>query len=185
MKRVLLLGDSIREHCQVEVQKMLGRDYAVYFPWENGRFSAYTLNSLSIWLEKIPTEYLDIIHWNNGLWDTGILSAENHCFCDLDLYLKNMERIYNILRVRTNAKIVLATTTPVRKEKETSHPLEEIQRYNKALVNKFTGKVDAINDLYSLVYPEREKMICDDYVHPNEYGKKKIAEQMCTYIRKF
>lgn len=26
MKRVLLLGDSIREHCQTVVQKMLGED---------------------------------------------------------------------------------------------------------------------------------------------------------------
>ncbi len=189
MKRVLLLGDSIREYCQTEVQKILGREYAVYFPWENGRFSGYTLNSLRYWLEKIPVEYLDTIHWNNGLWDTAILYGENKCFCGLEEYLDNMERILTTLRNSTNAKIILATTTPTRKEKEnmekSRHCLSDIQRYNEALVKKLSGRVDAINDLYSLVLPEREKMISNDFIHPNTYGTQRISQQICDAIRAF
>lgn len=186
MKKVLLLGDSIREHYQTVVQKNLGKDYAIYFPWENGRFSAFTLNSLRYWLYNIPAEQLDVIHWNNGLWDVAHINGEDACFCDLDTYLDNMERIYEVLRKQTNAKIILATITPTRKEKEDNeisrHYLSDIKRYNEALIKKFEGRVDAINDLYSLVIEEREKMICDDYIHPTEYGKTKLAEQVCKYI---
>lgn len=188
MKRVLLLGDSIREHCQTVVQKMLGEDYAVYFPWENGRFSAFTLNSLHMWFYNIPIEQIDVIHWNNGLWDIAHVNEEGRNFCDLETYLENMERILATLRRLTNAKIILATTTPTRQEKEnlenSRHYLVDIQRYNKALVERFSGRVDAINDLYSLVLPEKEKMISDDFIHPNAYGKQKISEQICDFIRR-
>ena len=174
MKRVLLLGDSIREYCQLEVEKKLGEDYAVYYPWENGRFSAYTLNSLRYWFDMIPADKIDVIHWNNGLWDAGRINGEDRCFTDLNVYIDNMVRIYEVLRKRTHAKIILATTTPTRKEKE-NHPVSrhfvtDIRAYNDALLNALGKKVDDVDDLFSLIMPEREKLISDDFIHPNPMG---------------
>ena len=71
MKEVLLLGDSIRMFYQERVKELLGEEYNVSAPEENCRFSMYTLNSLRTWLPGFPKP--DIIHWNNGLWDTAIL----------------------------------------------------------------------------------------------------------------
>ena len=43
MKKVLLLGDSIRMGYQSEVKKLLENEYEVMYPEDNGRFAAYTL----------------------------------------------------------------------------------------------------------------------------------------------
>ena len=75
MKQVLLLGDSIRMFYQERVRQLLGEDYQLSAPEENCRFAAYTLNSLRMWLPKVPKP--DIIHWNNGLWDTAVLYPED------------------------------------------------------------------------------------------------------------
>ena len=43
MKRVLLLGDSIRMGYDSMVKELLSDKYEVLFPEDNGRFSSYTL----------------------------------------------------------------------------------------------------------------------------------------------
>lgn len=43
MKRVLLLGDSIRMGYDSMVKELLSDKYEVFFPEDNGRFSSYTL----------------------------------------------------------------------------------------------------------------------------------------------
>ena len=71
MTKILLLGDSIRENYQEKVKELLfGDNCEIFHPDENCRFSRYTLNSLKFWLPMCPNP--DIVHWNNGLWDTLI-----------------------------------------------------------------------------------------------------------------
>ena len=118
MKKVFLLGDSIRENYQEKVIEKLGEGYQVFYPNENCRFSAYTLNCLRYWFEPVP-EDIDVIHWNNGLWDTAFINDEGVPFLSIDDYIKYMQRILISLRSRRpKAKIILATITPTRKEKE-------------------------------------------------------------------
>ena len=196
MVKILLLGDSIRGGYQHKVQEKLGENYKVFAPNDNCRFSAYTLNSVRFWLglQALPEvkEFMtepDIIHWNNGLWDVARLFGENRCFCSLDEYLSNMERTYNFLRKNTKAKIILATTTPTRKEKEldpmVSHFVADIERYNKALIERLGDKVDCVNDLFSLVMSEREKIIReDDLIHLTDYGKEVCSNAVVQSIFK-
>lgn len=194
MKKVLLIGDSIRGGYQQKVQEKLGENYQVFGPKENCRFSAYTLNSVRFWLGLQPLpevkEFMtepDIIHWNNGLWDTARLFGENRCFCDIEEYLSNMERTYEFLRKHTNAKIILATTTPTRKEKEldekVGHFVSDIEEYNRRLVERLGEKVDLVNDLFSVVIKEREKIIKEeDLIHLTEYGKEVCSDQVVKAI---
>lgn len=194
MKRVLLIGDSICGGYYQKVTEKLGDNYQVFKVKDNCRFSAYTLNSVRFWLglQSLPEvkEFFtnpDIIHWNNGLWDVARLFGEDRCFCNLEEYLSNMERIYNFLRKFTNAKIILATTTPTRKEKEldptTAHFVDDIKSYNKALIERLGDKVDYVNDLFSVVIKDRENIIKqDDLIHLTEYGKEVCANQVVKAI---
>lgn len=188
MKKVFLLGDSIRENYQEKVIEKLGEEYQVFYPDENCRFSAYTLNCLRYWFEPVP-EDIDVIHWNNGLWDTAFLNDEGVPFLSIDDYIKYMQRILISLRSRRpKAKIILATITPTRKEKENNeiskHYLSVIEKYNEKLVETLKNQVDDINDLFKIVLPEMDRMICDDYVHLTEYGKEKCADAVVESIKK-
>ena len=186
--RVLLIGDSIRMFYQEEVISQLGEGYEVYSPKENCRFSSYVLNSLRFWLDEFPTP--DIIHFNAGLWDSAILYPEDGCFVGLPEYVKNMRAILRELK-KTGAKIVFATTTPVSDEKaELSGPIppahknSDIGTYNRAVLEMLDRDEVAVNDLFALMYPEKEKYLSEDMIHPNEDGVKLLGTAVSDAIKK-
>ena len=187
MKEVLLLGDSVRMMYQTEVQTMLGSAFHVSAPTENGRFAAYTLNSLRMWLPNFPKP--DIIHWNNGLWDTAILYQEDGCFTHIGEYADALEKILRELK-KTGAKIIFATSTPVLPEKEflttampPCHKNEDIRRYNAAARIIMEQNGVTVNDLYSLVEPHIRDYICEDMIHPNAAGKIALASAVGKKIK--
>ena len=187
MRRVLLIGDSIRSFYREEVKNLLGEEYEVYSPNENCRFSTYGLNSLRFWLEQFPD--VDIIHFNFGLWDTAILYDEDACFTSLEQYLITMKKILRELK-KTGAKIIFATTTPVHDEKcklegpiPPAHRNEDISLYNQAILKTFANEDILINDLHSLIYPEKEKYLLPDMIHPNVEGVKLLGKAVADIIR--
>ena len=187
MKRVLLIGDSIRSFYREEVKNLLGEEYEVYSPNENCRFSIYGLNSLRFWLEQFPDA--DIIHFNFGLWDVAILYKEDGCFTSLEQYLITMKTILRELK-KTGAKIIFATTTPVHDEKcklegpiPPSHRNEDIILYNQAILKAFVDEDILINDLHSLMYSEKEKYLLPDMIHPNADGVKLLGKAVADMIR--
>ena len=112
MIKVALLGDSIRliGYGRV-VPEMLGEEYEVFQPAENCRFAKYTLRGLFDWENELKG--CDIVHWNNGLWDTVKNRPDSEPFSSPEEYLATMLRIAKHLK--ENHKIVIfATTTPVR-----------------------------------------------------------------------
>ena len=184
---VLLLGDSIRMFYREEVKKQLGEGYCCYSPDENCRFSSYVLNSLRHWLPQFPVP--DIIHWNVGLWDTAILYREDGCFIGKSEYVNNMCKILRELK-RTGAKVIFATTTPVHEEKQyLQGPMPpamrnaDIMEYNQAVLEAFQDQDVEINDLFALMYPEKEKYLSDDMVHPNELGVKLLGTAVAEKIK--
>ena len=186
--KVWLLGDSIRLFYQKEVEKLLGADYEVFAPAENGRFSLYMLNSLRFWQNEFPAP--DIIHFNAGLWDTAILYREDGCFIGLADYVKNMTAVLRELK-KTGAKIVFATTTPVSDAKAElcgpmppAHKNDDIMRYNQAVLQAFAKEDLIVNDLFSAMYPERDRYLSDDMIHPNADGVKLLGKMVADAIRK-
>ncbi len=185
---VLLIGDSIRHFYQDEVKAQLGEKYNVYMPVENCRFSSYVLNSLRHWLPQFPVP--DIIHFNVGLWDTAIIYQEDGCFIGKEEYVAYMLKILRELE-KTGAKIIFATTTPVSDEKQfiktsvpPAHRNDDIMEYNKAVLEAFKNPDIIINDLFSLMYSEKEKYLSDDMIHPNGDGVKLLGKAVADVIKK-
>ncbi|MBR6406435.1 MAG: hypothetical protein IKS18_09660 [Lachnospiraceae bacterium] len=96
MKKLILIGDSIRMGYQREVEEILRDRMEVFGPNENGRWSGYTLNSLRFWMPEWPGA--DVIHLNVGLWDTGDDYGFGRSFTRLPDYRENLELILRVLR---------------------------------------------------------------------------------------
>lgn len=187
MIRVMLLGDSVRMFYQEKTKEILGENYEVWSPKENCRFSLYLLNSLRFYLAEFPSP--DIIHFNAGLWDTAVLYKCDGCFASADEYVRNMKKILRELK-KTGAEVVFATTTPVADEKykldgpmPPAHRNGDIISYNRAVLDAFKDENIVINDLHALIYPDREKYISDDMIHPNEDGINVLGERVANVIK--
>ena len=74
MKKIVLLGDSIRMGYDKYVRKSLEGSAEVFYPAENCRFTFYLLRTLRDWVKNgdLPTD-ADVVHWNAGLWDMAVL----------------------------------------------------------------------------------------------------------------
>lgn len=186
--KVLLIGDSIRLFYEEALRKELGDAYQVYSPAENCRFAAYAANSLRFWLNDFPKP--DIIHFNAGLWDTGILFGENESFTPLDHYVFYMKRILKTLQT-TGAKIIFATTTPTDENKRfesnprfASQQNEIIKAYNQAVLEAFSGEDIVIDDLYAVINANKEGFISGDYIHPSKAGVNALAKAAAKCIRR-
>lgn len=180
MKKVVLLGDSIRMNYQDKAKEFLGEGYAVWGPAENCRFSTYTLNSLRFWEEEINSA--DLIHWNNGIWDAVHLYDEGVPFSPLDRYLEDMTRILRVLK-KSGAKIIFAKTTALHDEIR-PYPLRPIiEQYNAAILERFQGQIDAVNDLYSLTVSDMKNYILEDGCHLTELGKEACGRAVAAIVR--
>ena len=74
MKKVLLLGDSIRQNYEYVVKENLADQADVIFTNDNNRFSVFMLRYLGEWIDALTEskpETIDIIHFNCGC-----------CFCN-------------------------------------------------------------------------------------------------------
>lgn len=184
MKKVWLLGDSIRLiGYGTKVPEMLGEDYDVHQSEDNGRFAKYTLRFLFDFREDMKGT--DIIHWNNGLWDTstGLFDDGGQPFTNEDEYVENMLRIAReLLKITPN--VIFATTTPVHPEYPYNSN-EVIKRYNAALVPKLQEMGIRINDLHSVVAPKVDAYICEDQIHLNPAGIEACAAQVVAMIKEF
>ena len=79
MKKVALLGDSIRQiGYGTKVPELLGKEYEVFQPEENCRFVKFTIHMLFDYRDNIMD--CDIIHWNNGLWNTAKIFGNDKIF---------------------------------------------------------------------------------------------------------
>lgn len=178
--KVTLLGDSIRligygKH----VPGMLGDGFEVFQPEDNGRFTEYTLRM--IFDEWSNIENSEIIHWNNGLWDMNDLFGDGP-FTKLDRYIENLERIADILQ-RNGAKIIFATTTPVRPDTP-HHTIERVAEYNAAACDALTKRGVIIDDLFSLLSDDVCRYIRDDdKIHLKDEAEILCAKRVSGLIR--
>ena len=184
MKKVMLIGDSIRLGYQTKVAELLGENALVSGPSDNCRFSAYTLFNLSAW---VTDNDFDVIQWNNGQWDTCHM-PDGNIHTPLASYLEIQERIASILLKKTK-KLVFATTTPVWPEQFASgsiHPRrnEDITEYNSAAVDLLGGFGIEINDLHSPVIEDLKRYISEDMVHLTEAGNRLCASLVAGMIEK-
>lgn len=181
MKKILLLGDSIRLGYQPYVQQLLADEVQVVGPEENGRFSKYTLWAVNLWIKELGKP--DLIQFNNGLWDLHHEEPMVEALTSLEEYLDNMSRIVNELE-RTGAKLIFATTIPVLPD-AVGRSNAEIDRYNAAAIRLMKSKGIVINDLNSLLKLEIANYVCEDRLHLTDEGYQRCADQTANLIRQY
>jgi len=177
-KNVLLLGDSLRMGYEPIVRKLLEDVAVVSGPNENGRWAAYTLNSLRFWLDQFETP--DVIHWNNGLWDLGDDYQLGSPFSLPEEYESALERTVTVLnKLFPNAKIIMATTMP------TDNPdSSDIESYNVILKSVAKKHNIEVNDLFPI--PKADvSLIGPDHIHLTEKGFEIVAKQVAEVVKKY
>lgn len=154
MKKILLLGDSIRIGYDKYVKMSFENEAEVYYPADNCRFTTYTIRRLDDWVKELQLgDGVDLVHWNCGLWDVLRL-VDDKCAIPLEFYKVNIDRICSLLKhYFPKAKFVFATSTPVQE-----HLFGELRRlnsdtemYNAAAVEIVKAHGMEVNDLYALL----------------------------------
>ena len=209
MKNLLLLGDSIRMGYDSFVQEKLAGRMNVYFPEDNGRFVQYTLRALSDWKGKLSLPEIDVVHWNNGLWDVLHLNA-NSSGCDgeaagetispenvpqqyqfdkdpltpPDMYRYMLGRVLTRIRqLFPKAEVIFATTTPVIEEQASwaYRSNTEIDAYNRIAREVLVPRGVRINELG--VFAAKEcASLHRDWVHYNDEGSGKLADEIIRFL---
>ena len=178
MKKVVLLGDSIRMlGYGTLLPELLKDEYTVWQTAENNQHCKVTQRVLIDYEKDIADA--DIIHWNNGLWDTADFFGET--FTEVKTYVNTMVRIARRLKTITD-KVIFATTTPT----AAAHPTQDnavIRAFNAAVVPALEAEGVVINDLYTTVAADVDTLICDDLIHLSEAGIRVCAEQVANTIR--
>ena len=187
MKRVLLLGDSIRMNYQDRVKECLEGKADVRHPATNGCFSKYTLRFINNWLGLFEGEKPDVVHWNNGIWDTTTISERVPALTNPGEYVDTMTAIYREIRAfAPEAKVIFATTTPLGTAHSNQKRRERIAFYNSILVPVLRDEFGCeINDLYSFVYLHLGEYLAEDNVHLSPLGKQEIGAEVASFIERF
>lgn len=192
MKNVLLLGDSIRYGIPskligygVLVEEKLKGIANVYAPDDNCRFAQYTLRYIHDWAKKVERESIDVIHWNNGLWDVLRLDFDEP-LTPIDTYVYMLERVWRMLRkLFPNAKIIFALSTAVIEEKarpEFFRYNADIEAYNAAARARMEALGVEINDLYEIT-KGLDMEYHADWVHFNDKGSAILADAVVKKIQ--
>ena len=168
MKKIVLIGDSIRMGYDKYVKDALRGSSEVLYPLENCRFAEYVLRYAHEWKKKGEWgEDVDLVHWNAGLWDALELFGDEP-LTSLSYYEEAIKRIDKRLRMLfPQAKIVFATSTSVKEEwckPDFKRRNATIEAYNAVAVKALSHTDTVINDLYSLVkdVPDSYR---SDFVH--------------------
>ncbi|MBO7397852.1 MAG: SGNH/GDSL hydrolase family protein [Clostridia bacterium] len=193
MKRVLLLGDSIRMGYDEYVKELLTGEFeVVYDDADNGRFAAYTLWQANQFFRHCGR--FDVVHWNNGYWDMNVEAPMVEAIHPVPEYVHFLGRILAEIR-RNGAVPVFATSTPILSEEaaqvvmkegipRTFYKNEWVVEYNKAAVDFMEREGVAVNDLYSLCLESPTYYKSPDLLHLTQEGYKRCAEQTAAAIRK-
>lgn len=192
MKRVLLLGDSIRMGYDEYVKELLAGEFeVVYDNDDNGRFAAYTLWQANHFFKH--EGHFDVVHWNNGYWDMNIEAPMTEPIHPISEYIGFLARILREIR-KNGAVPVFATSVPILSEELAAEVMkEEIPRtyynnqwvldYNSAATEFMKKEGVAVNDLYTLCLEDPHYYKCPDLLHLTDEGYRRCAEKTAEAIR--
>ena len=179
MKKIILLGDSIRLSYQNRVRELLGPDFAVWGPDDNCRFASYTLRMLYDYREQLKGA--DVIHFNCGLWDMCDLFGDGP-FTPIEVYVEQMARIAKILKTYAPV-VVFATTTPP-SPKMWGHDMDRVRAYNAAAMAALEPLGILFDDLFTPVAEDIDRMISEDLLHASPYGVEVLANRVADCVKK-
>lgn len=187
MKKVLLLGDSIRQGYEAYVSMAFEDTAQIFGPKDCGRFAAYTLRYLGVWKAQLKCGEVDLVHWNVGLWDCLTL-ADGLTQTELAVYRDYLHRICNGLdRLFPNAVKVFATSTAVQEHLYTGllkRYNRDIEAFNAAAVEVVGEHGVRINDLYAVTRNAPTEYYSDSTHFNTKEGTRLVTEPVIACVER-
>ena len=190
MKKVFLLGDSIRIGYDGFVRELLKGTADVFYPEDNGRFAGYTYVCIPQWKNLAgDPDQVNVVHWNCGHWDCAHFYRDSEPYSTVEEYAVWLRRVHDCIRRNfPAAQVIFATTTgvaPGRYEQMSSpRSNEEIALYNKAAVEVMKELDVPVNDLAAFTADFPIDCYADE-VHFTEAGSRLLAGMVADKIRKY
>ena len=188
MKRVLLLGDSIRLGYCEKVGELLKGKAEVCWPQENCRFALYAVVSMNnLAYEVGNADTVDVVHWNCGQWDVAQFGALGRPLMSVEEYSDALKRVHERIRqVFPNAKIIFALTTPLCDDIPLSAPrtTEDVIRYNEAARKVMDELNVPIDDLFEAAKEIPDELYADG-VHYKPEGYQVLAEAVVRALENY
>lgn len=185
MKKIVLIGDSIRMGYQETVRAELSDVAEIWAPEENGGTSTNILAHLDEW---IIARNPDIVHINCGLHDLR-KEADSTARTPLPQYIENVRTLLSKIQAETNVTIIWASSTPVNeamhnKNKKFDRFEADVERYNAAAAEIANDLNISINDIFAMVKSiGRDNIMLDDGVHFSPEGYTQLGKKVAAYLR--
>ena len=187
MKRVMLIGDSIRLGYEETARDGLDDVAEVIAPEENGGNSSNVLANLDKWL---PREAPELVHVNCGLHDIKKEFGSPVSAVPIEEYEENLRKILTRLK-RDIGIVVFALTTPVNEilhhENKPFDRFEaDVVQYN-AVAKRVAEELGVLtNDLFSVVQATgSDKILKADGVHFTGDGYAILGKAVADSVRGF
>ena len=191
MKKVYLIGDSIRGGYDSIVRDILQDEAQVLWPNDSSRYAPYTLRALREWAgdSNLYPEKIDLIHWNCGLWDTHRSGLDD--MREIQTAPEEYRRVLKaiVCRMRKlfpNAAIAFANTTYVIEEyygTDFSRRNSDIDLYNRIAAEVMGGEGVEIDDLYTVSRDMPKEYHSEDGTHFTPEGYRVLAEAVSDFLR--
>jgi lysophospholipase L1-like esterase len=192
MKKVVLLGDSIRMGYEATVRAELADEAFVWGPAENGQHTVHLL--LNFWQWAVQQQP-DVLHMNAGAWDTRrVIRGQAGNIVPLEMYRENVARLITLARQHTGARLIWATCTWAHQEQLTrghermglaGREAEDLVRYNQAAAEIAQEHGVPVNDLQSLSYnSDHTVTMQSDGVHFTEAGYQMLGKAVAAMVRR-
>lgn len=191
MKRVVLLGDSIRLGYEPAVRQQLGDEAVVCAP---AVLSLHTTDLLTHFWTWIVCQHPDVVHLNAGHWDSRrVVRGHDGNVVPPELYATNLRRLFQLLRDHTRARIVWATTTPafasgfegfVRRHGLPGRNYADIPIYNDISRDVARSMNVPVNDLSAFVEKNNpSRLMLPDGIHFTPEGYELLGAEVANAIR--
>jgi lysophospholipase L1-like esterase len=194
MKKIVLLGDSIRIGYQAIVRAELEGVADVWVPPDNGQ---HTTNLLLRFNDWVILQRPDVLHLNAGLWDVRHVARGRHDLGNVvpvEQYRANVRRLLTLAKQYASGAVIWATTTPIdeaanfQQTAPADHPARrgaDVAEYNAAAVEEATTLGVGVNDLHKIVLeygPAR--WLSPDGMHATEDGYAAVGRRVADVLRK-
>jgi acyl-CoA thioesterase-1 len=179
LPRVLLIGDSISIGYTLQVRDLLKGKANLHRIPVNGGATEVGLEKMKEWLGDGKW---DVIHFNFGLHDAKHASATTFR-ASREEYAANLKKLIEMMKP-TGAKLIFATTTPVPKDGKLSPTriFDSIPARNEIAISVMKENGVAIDDLYAVVLPVRDKVGRENDVHFGPEGYELLAKAVAASI---
>jgi lysophospholipase L1-like esterase len=172
LPRVMLIGDSItRGYFPAVEENLKGKAYVARIATSKALGDAALLAEIATFL---PQARFDVVHVNVGMHGWAYSEEE---------YKRQFPALLATIRkMAPGAKIVWASTTPVRKDKEGGATNSRIAARNGIARERAAAEGIPVDDLHDLMSPHSD--LHTDDVHFSKEGNALMAEQVAREVLK-